>query len=634
MRKSKAMKTVLVLAPAWLTAHPPGNIARLASLIKKTGHEVKCFDLNIQMFQLVKNNDENNATHINARSWESTRTSEWDNEQNIAELIKYYSSNIDSWVDDILSEEPVIVGFTLYYISSQFSIEIAEQIRKKSPSTIIVFGGPLCFENEKGKELFNYTKALDYICYSEGEYALEELLKTLSNKQEKVPVSGFYVRTINGEIIRGDEINMLSDLNELPFADFSDFKLELYTSKMLPINSNRGCINRCAFCNESQHWGKFRNRTADNIFEEIKFQLNLYPSIEYLWFTDSLINGNIKIMQALCDRIIEEELNIKWDASAYIRKEMDEVFLQKLKAAGCRSLHYGLESGSNHVLKLMRKGYSAEVAANVLKNSVNSGIQSFVNIIVGFPGEKHKHYIETIKFIHFLNSIGITSTSINECYMMKGAALEKEKTTFGILGGYFNNWYSDGGFNNSLIRRKRYCFVKKVVKNKSPYITLLEYIQLYFVFPISIYIFWFWLWLKIKLNNFIHKRFSLNIGIKINYGFLFFYLKNINKKRFINIPKFKIFYLSKDNKINLIAERLVKHKLKNNILLKEQKHQAIATYKSIINTLLDSLDIEESNAFLQNLFYSYTSKDIIEKLDNESMEQLVSLAKGELNQLS
>jgi len=660
------MKTVLILAPAWLTDHPPGNIAQLASFIKDSGHEVKCFDFNIRLFHRMKPEFQNGSTKISKDSWHWSKTYHWNNKQDVDQLISYYTKQIDGWVDEILAEKPDIAGFTLYHMSEQFSIEIAERIRRRSPATIIIFGGPLCFEHEKGRFLFQSTEALDYLCYTEGEYALSALCKTISEKPGKSAVPGFYVRTETGEVVKGDEIKTLCDLNELPFSDFSDFDLSLYTLSMLPVNSNRGCINRCAFCNESPFWGKFRMRTAGHILDEIKHQLLLYPGVKYVWFTDSLINGNIRILNELCDGIISEKLKFEWSASAYIRKEMDILLFNKMKAAGCNALFFGLESGSTHVLKLMRKGYSAGLAAEVLRDSAASGINTFINIIVGFPGEKHKHFIETVRFVHYVHSlsrINIASTSVNECYLNKGAALDLERKRFGIAGTYYDQWASGNGFNNRLLRKKKADFIRRVIRKKTHRFILTELIELYVLFPFYILIFSLLYKSDISLrrliicsgnagnktrNKLIH---FINTASRLlspgcrkkNYKTVLLFLRfrsirigsmirHIGKRFSTNLFKIRSLWLNDGDKIRLASNRLVKFKLKHRMISTPEKKQFKDAYGRKIKGLVNALPIIDRSIFLEKLILEFKPEDIVDKLENENEETLVIRAKEELNE--
>ena len=164
--------------------------------------------------------------------------------------------------------------------------------------------------------------------------------------------------------------------------------MDSYTSKTLPISTSRGCINKCLFCSEFRLWRKYRYRDAENIFEEIRFQKQRSPSISHLFFNDSLINGNMRNLDKLCQLIIDSHLDISWGGQAAIREEMTSDFIAKMKAAGFSHVSYGLESASPKILKIMGKRFAPEVAERVIRSTKKMGIRTCVNIIVGFPGEE------------------------------------------------------------------------------------------------------------------------------------------------------------------------------------------------------------------------------------------------------
>ena len=115
--------------------------------------------------------------------------------------------------------------------------------------------------------------------------------------------------------------------------------------------SSRGCPNRCIYCNEKTFWRRFRFRDADSIFNELIYQLKLYPHMQFIEFHDSVVNGNVKELERLCDLIIEHGIKIYWSGQAVIRKEMDFRLLKKLGKSGCICLAYGLETASTRLME-------------------------------------------------------------------------------------------------------------------------------------------------------------------------------------------------------------------------------------------------------------------------------------------
>ena len=460
------MDIALLHCPAWLTDCPPYAPAVLSAGLKKAGYDVVCYDLNIEFYHITEKEHHQKPTKISTRSWSEMSIIEWENHDNAKEFITAHSDTIDQYIDQILRKPVSMVGFTTYFVSSLFSYEIARRIKKRQQDIIIVFGGPLCFKNAYEFRVFEECEAVDIICFGEAEEAIIKLADCIRDNKDYTQLDGFGFRLPNGEIDQGRDMPRIEDFENLPFADFSDFDLSQYTRKLLPMNSCRGCVNRCAFCNESPYWGKYRSRSAKRIYDEISFQLDLYPKIDNIWFIDSLINGNIKVMSEMCDFFIASPRKFSWDASALIRKELTDEMLIKMKASGCNSLHYGLESGSNHVLKLMRKGYNRLLAKDVLKRTLNAGIQINVNLIVGFPGETISDFMETLDMIRQLRQFKnfTFKPPVNTCHLVKGSYVYFHYDEYHLDSNEHKDWLIKDGSNTPSIRDHRQKLLRKFIE--------------------------------------------------------------------------------------------------------------------------------------------------------------------------
>ena len=88
-----------------------------------------------------------------------------------------------------------------------------------------------------------------------------------------------------------------------------------------------------------------------------------------------------------------------WLANAIINPKMTESLCKKMRDCGCEKLIFGIETGSQRLLKLMNKGYKQEDAKYVLKNVSQAGIKVTGNFMFGFPGETEEDFQQTLDFI-------------------------------------------------------------------------------------------------------------------------------------------------------------------------------------------------------------------------------------------
>lgn len=454
------MKIALIQCPSWTTESPPYALALLSSVLKKNGYNPTCFDLNIDLFKFCKENVKEQDCLINNQSWNMDfRGHVWYAKDNVLNFINKYEPYIDKLVESIVNTQIKIIGFSAQSTSKFFSLEIARRIKEKDKDKIIIFGGPLCFRDCYGINTLRENPFLDFVCFAEAEETLPYLLQCIQKNAPVTNFEGFGHRLHNGAITDGGDKPFVKNLDKIPFADYSPFDLGKYTKNLLPISTSRGCINRCSFCSESPHWVRYRRRSAQNIFEEIRYQMKRLPEVDAFWFNDSLINGDIDTLNKLCNLLIKSDIKIKWGGQAMIRKEMTIDLLRKIKLSGCNLISYGIESGSNKVLKLMRKGYPAELAEKVVRDASDAGINVIFNIIVGFPGETENEFKETKDFVSRCKNYA-THIETPMFLLLKGSYVYDNLDKFGVSAihhtdDYQLKWKTKDDLNTYVTRKQR-----------------------------------------------------------------------------------------------------------------------------------------------------------------------------------
>ena len=394
------MRIALVQCPSWTVESPPYALGVLAAVLRKAGYETKSFDFNIKAYRYCGSLGPNVSGAVTRESWGmDSRGNVWYEKDAVTAFLKSAPGLISDMMDEVAAFEPQVIGFSVQSTSKFFSLAIAEKLKEKRKDIPVIFGGPLVFKNCYGPDILKDYPFLDAISFTESDLTLPGFLDFFHQNGSMQATPGFAVRLASGEISVGKEPEPVLDLDKLPFGDYSDFPLENYAKKLIPIATSRGCINRCSFCSESPQWRRYRRRSAENIAEEMALQLARYPNVSDFWFNDSLINGDMVMLDRLCDLIISRGMKIRWGGQGLICEEMDVSFLRKMKAAGCYRISYGLESGSDAILKLMRKGYTVSLAERVIRDTYDIGIDTIFNIIVGFPGEDEARFQETKEFV-------------------------------------------------------------------------------------------------------------------------------------------------------------------------------------------------------------------------------------------
>ena len=441
---------LLVELPPWDPRTAPLGIAYLATFLKSKDVNVKVFDLNIEMY-----NSENDERK---KGWGNEDFHWWRSDK----LEKKYLSMFERFADRILSFDTRVIGFSTTIPSISFLNHLLKYLKKKSPDRIIIVGGPAAFFSETETRREDFDRSLiDYFVVGDGEIALYELLSGLKDNGKL----SLYTYT-SCKIWKDNpfdkavciETPKIMDLDSTPPPTFEEFYLPAYTEGdfTLPIIFSKGCNRHCTFCSDVVLSQPYRCRKAENVVKEIKIHLKRYNNIYAFRLNDLSFNINLKFLNEFCDRIIVEDLHIKWYGQAQVRADMDDRLLSKMKKAGCFQFSLGLESFSDHVLSMMKKGYTAEEAVRFLKASKEAGIENNIAIIVGYPGETEEDFNITLEYIR-RNAAHIDRIcSLNICGMPIGSELRRYPQKYNYFFPTHGDWISSDSTNTFAVRKKRY----------------------------------------------------------------------------------------------------------------------------------------------------------------------------------
>jgi radical SAM superfamily enzyme YgiQ (UPF0313 family) len=451
------MKINLVLCPSWGIETPHLGIALLVAGLRRQGFEIEVYDLNIRVHNKYKEKG----------LWKSEEDVHWEDEKCILEFIKENNTFLNSFVEEILSEDAPVIGFSIYNTTKKLSLELAKRIKRKDRDKIVIFGGQQCFPKESAEWLIK-DEAVDAIVIGEGDEILPELMGKIE-KLKRIDFCPGIMYKENGKIIDCGMRPPISNLDCLPFPDFSDFSLRSYGNPhQLPILSSRGCPYQCVFCSTKLFWIKYRSMTGERIFQEVEYQLKKYRDTHFFTFNDHVINANMHSLSRFCDLVLEvksktEHHNsnwkkLSWRGAVVIRPELTYEFLKKMKDSGCIELEYGIESGSQKILDKMNKRFDIEVAERVIRDTHKVGISVRANFMFGFPGETEEDFQKTLDFLK-RNSEVFTQVHPSEtfCHIDPYTYLFNHPEEFAVTNwNHSLFWESDDGQNTYPERLKRH----------------------------------------------------------------------------------------------------------------------------------------------------------------------------------
>jgi anaerobic magnesium-protoporphyrin IX monomethyl ester cyclase len=451
---------LLVMPPPWGIEGPPLSIACLSSQLNKEGISVEVFDFNIGLYNIVPEE----FRYL----WSMNYSDYWqdkDKYQRIKNELKYYIRILSGKIIDFPGK---IIGFSLSCNCPDLIVrETIKAIKDRDSDKIIILGGTsISIDQQRDCLLEGIGRWVDFCVIGEGEQVLPQLIKMIKSgtRDNSGSLSGVLSRDSFG--IRKDK-SSLKSWQGIAFPEFDKFDLARYgdRGKSLPIEFSRGCIGNCPFCDFRSISPVFKVKDPDLILKQIRFYLDRYK-INHLSVIDASVNSNIYVLEQVCEGLIRQDLNVRFSALAIPRREMNYELLVKMKRAGFQRLEYGIESGSDNVLRSMRKIFNSKTAAKVLEDSYRAGIAVYVYLIAGYLNETDSDFQATKDFLS-RNAQYITMIkSINPLYLMAGSEIfnnpGKYKVNIPPVRGD-REWFTDSG-NDYRLRRERVMDLKRHAK--------------------------------------------------------------------------------------------------------------------------------------------------------------------------
>mgnify|MGYP003965307677 CR=1 FL=1 len=357
-----------------------------------------------------------------------------------------------------------IVAFSCTSPVFKSAVNLATQIKVINPGVRTVFGGfhPSAVPEDCLKE-----DAVDQVIIGEGELAF---LKVLSGDINSIIYGEPFV----------DFNEIFPDRNLIKNKRTIDLCDKMIKQRITSFQSVRVCPFNCAFCSEriitgSHHRKKnpLRVRDPKHLLEEIKWTAKEY-SLNYFKFVDATWNTSTEKVIDFCEEKIRQNIKLPWDANvhaSFVNKEM----LKAMKAANCKLINVGCESGSQKILGDIRKGLTVEKIKKVFKWGRNIGIERRGFFLMGMPNETEEDLKLTENLVKEIEPdiFGITIL----CPYPGSDFYDPETMRdydWAIADEYSNPYWQTDHFSNSQLKSKQKYLTDKFASNLSWHNRLLK----------------------------------------------------------------------------------------------------------------------------------------------------------------
>ncbi len=308
---------------------------------------------------------------------------------------------LDHCMQSIEWDRYSIVGFTSTFEQNLASLSLAKRIKERFPDKIIVMGGGNCAD-EMGIQLHKSFPFLDYVFTGESDFNFLELVRRLGDGDPRREDIKGYVYREAGKSVATDAEPLAHNLDVLPYPNYDDYfeqfrasYISRDTAPCLQIETARGCWwgakNHCTFCGLNRNEMTFRAKSPERALDEILHLVSRYDT-KHISAVDNIIS--MHYFNNVLPELKRRNLDLKFFYETKANLKKDQINL--LYDSGIRVIQPGVESFSDNVLKLMRKGVSPLQNAQLLKWCQLFGVEPKWNLLYGFPGENSKDYEEIL----------------------------------------------------------------------------------------------------------------------------------------------------------------------------------------------------------------------------------------------
>lgn len=353
---------------------PPLNLAYLAAIAEKEGHEVRLIDGEAENLSLKKT------------------------------------------LEEVALFSPDIIGITATTPFYHLAVELARELKAANKNIPIIIGGHhITVLKEKG-----FAEFFDYAFIGEAEVSWPKFIKCLQEKKDISQVEGILFRDKGRVVSTGVQIK-IEDIDSIPLPARHLLKMDRYAvgtmkgkKNFTTIMTTRGCPFKCVFCSTDVFGSKVRRRKARSVINEIKGVIADY-NIRHFLFLDDTLTLDRKYMLELCDMIDSEKLSITFEGSTRANLVDDEL-VSRMAKAGLIRISFGLETVDPEIRRIIKKDVPLEcyTVANRITNKYK--IETLNSVMLGLPGETRETIGKTLAFLKSAREIQQANFSIATPY--------------------------------------------------------------------------------------------------------------------------------------------------------------------------------------------------------------------------
>jgi radical SAM superfamily enzyme YgiQ (UPF0313 family) len=350
-------------------------------------------------------------------------------------------------------ERPYIFGFSVLTAALKNSIIVSKKLKELYPDSVIIFGG--IHPSALPEEILSYGH-IDLVVIGEGEEVVPELYRCIKSGKDFRHL-GNIAYMHEGKMIKNKQMVRMEDIDKMPPFPYHRFDQKKYDLGI--VMTSRGCPYDCIFCSNRVVTGKrYRFRSAASVMEDLDMIHNKYNRTSIDFWDDNLLVSKERIY-ALISEIKRKGLDKKITFTLQARADnVDKKILSDLFNAGFKGIFFGIETASDRLLKILKKGESVEDCRRAVMMAKEAGFIVGATFIYGIPGETHEDRMACIRLadelkldmVRYNNATPYPGTELFEIAKREGRLRVK---------GLYENFNSVGCFVENPFKRTPFSYV-------------------------------------------------------------------------------------------------------------------------------------------------------------------------------
>lgn len=313
------------------------------------------------------------------------------------QIIDSFPAHYESAIRRITYFQPDLIGISVLTTGYSIASRYTSLLKQQNPNALFCWGG--VHASSLPEEVLK-EQDIDFVVIGEGEETMLEVCNNLSEGKGLEGIKGIAFKK-KGKILNNGSRPFIENLDSLPFADRALLKSPPFSWYLSPpgilrgkfycgittMYTSRGCPYQCIFCaSKTVHGYRLRRRTVASVIDEMRYLKNNF-GVYGIYFIDDTFAIDRKWLEEFCNTFKKNDLKMIWGCQTRADVAQNIDILWVMKNAGCVQIDIGCESGSDRILKILKKGIMSEMILKSFENLKKVKMKTFATFIIGNPDE-------------------------------------------------------------------------------------------------------------------------------------------------------------------------------------------------------------------------------------------------------